>query len=1046
MLPWKLPTCWLRVLDAGRPSGTPNARHGRSRKLTLELLEDRTLPSINFAPAVSYPVGSFPNGVVTGDFNGDGKVDLAVANAPSTVGVLLGNGDGTFQSQQTFATGSGAVNVAVGDFNGDGKLDLVVADFTSNTVSVLLGNGDGTFQSQRTFATGSNPNSVAVGDFNGDGKLDLATANNGSANVSVLLGNGDGTFQSQQTFATGTNSASVAVADFNGDGKLDLAVGNYGNNISVLLGNGDGTFQNQQTFLTGSGPYLAVGDFNGDGKPDLAVDNFNNNNVGVLLGNGDGTFQSQQTFATGSSPLLLTTGDFNGDGKPDLAVSNIHGNTVGVLLGNGDGTFQSQQAFTTGTFPDSVAAGDFNGDGRLDLATANEGSNSISILLTLRPTVTVVDAGGTYNGSPFPATGSNVSADGSTAVSGSYTFTYTNTADGSTSSGAPVNAGSYTVVAHFTSSDPNYSNANSGPTSFTISPAPLSGSITAANKVYDGTAAATITSRTLTGVVPADSGNVSYVGGTATFADPTVGTGKTVTATGLSLSGPAAGNYSVNTTASTTADITAPVVNVQPTASITGPASGVTGQSLTFTVGATDPSPSLDAAGFTYTITWGDGSTPTTVAATPGNGSGVAVSHAFPAGPYTVHVSAADQSDNTGTASLDVTISRAGTGTTLAVSALTPLAGMDTVDLTASVAVNAPGSGTFTGSVDFVDTTTGMDLGSAVVVNGVATLHTGPFTAGTHALTATYSGDTNFLGSSGTASLTALAPASLSGTVFADFNNDGQVDFGEKGISGVSIILAGTDDLGHGVNFSQTTDGDGAYVFPNLRPGTYYLTEASQPSGFTEGTDSVGTAGGQLSAIDQFFVQLTQGIDGLNYNYGERPAATGAIQPGQTAGIGFWNNKHGQALILAFNGGTGHQLGDWLAATLVNLYGANSANNLAGKSNSYIAALFQQDFLQKGQKLDAQVLATALSVYATNATLDDTQVAAQYGFTVSGDGVGTATVNVGSNGDAFGVANGTTMTVIDLLLAADAQAVSGVLYNGNATLRNKANNVFGAVN
>jgi N-acetylneuraminic acid mutarotase len=393
-----------------------------------------------------------------------------------------------------------------------------------------------------------------------------------------------------------------------------------------------------------------------------------------------------------------------------------------------------------------------------------------------------------------------------------------------------------------------------------------------------------------------------------------------------------------------------------------------------------------------------------------------------------------------------LTVGQAVTATSLTISAPTPLAGADAVDLTANVAITAPGGGTVGGAVDFVDTTTGQDLGSVPVVNGAATLHAGTFTAGTHVLTATYSGDTNFRGSSGTASLTAVAPASLSGTVFADFNNDGQVDFGEQGIGGVSVTLTGTDDLGHGVNLSQATDGDGAYVFLNLRPGAYYLTATSQPSGYTPGTASVGSAGGQLAAADQFFVQLSQGVNGLNYNYGERPAATGPVQAGQTAGIGFWNNKNGQALILALNGGAGHRLGDWLSATFAHLYGANSANDLAGKSNAYIAALFQQDFLLKGQKLDAQVLATALSVYATNAALDDTLVAAQYGFMVQGDGVGTATFNVGANGAAFSVTANTKMTVLDLLLAADAQAVNGVLYNGSKTLRKEANDVFGAIN
>ncbi len=290
---------------------------------------------------------------------------------------------------------------------------------------------------------------------------------------------------------------------------------------------------------------------------------------------------------------------------------------------------------------------------------------------------------------------------------------------------------------------------------------------------------------------------------------------------------------------------------------------------------------------------------------------------------------------------------------------------------------------------------------------------------------------------------TIISPSSLSGMVFEDFNNDGQVDFGEQGIAGVTVALTGTDDLGRPVNLSQTTGTDGAYYFGNLLPGSYTLTE-TQPAGYTQGVDSVGTAGGSLAATDQFFVQLGQGVDGINYNYGERPPAGPAIQQGQTAGIGFWHNKNGQALILALNGGgSSTQLADWLAATLPNLYGASAgSHDLTGKSNADVAALFQSDFAQTGPKLDAQVLATALAVYVTNATLDPTQNS----FTVSGDGVGTATVNVGSNGDAFGVANNTTMTVMDLLLATNDQAVDGVLYNGNKTLRSEANNVYSAVN
>jgi hypothetical protein len=271
------------------------------------------------------------------------------------------------------------------------------------------------------------------------------------------------------------------------------------------------------------------------------------------------------------------------------------------------------------------------------------------------------------------------------------------------------------------------------------------------------------------------------------------------------------------------------------------------------------------------------------------------------------------------------------------------------------------------------------------------------------------------------------------------------VDFGEKGIHGAPISLIGTDDLGNAVRRSLTTDADGAYLFLNLRPGTYHITE-TQPAGYLQGIDTAGTAGGSLSATDQFSIPLGPSVNGLNYNFGERPPATGPVQHGQTAGIGFWNNKNGQALIKALNGGTGTELADWLAATLPHMFGVSAGgNNLAGQSNAYVAGLFQQDFLLKGVKLDAQVLATALSVYATDATLDSTNVAARYGFTVSGDGVAAATVNVGSDGDAFRVANNTVLTVMDLLLATDAQAVNGVLFGGNAARRNEANDVYSAV-
>src|SRR5262249_4654501 len=158
--------------------------------------------------------------------------------------------------------------------------------------------------------------------------------------------------------------------------------------------------------------------------------------------------------------------------------------------------------------------------------------------------------------------------------------------------------------------------------------------------------------------------------------------------------------------------------------------------------------------------------------------------------------------------------------------------GVDTVALLANVTVTPPGSGGPTGSVAFFDTTTGTDLGTVALSNGTATLTIGTLAIGQHTITATYLGDSNFLPSSGTASHGVIPPASLSGTVFEDFNDDGQIDFGERGIPGVVITLSGIDDLGRPVRRSRTTDGDGTYLFGGLRPGSYTLTE-TQPGGYT---------------------------------------------------------------------------------------------------------------------------------------------------------------------------------------------------------------------
>jgi hypothetical protein len=351
----------------------------------------RTACADIFAVAHAYPAGDEPASVTTGDFDGDGRKDLAVANNGSgNVSVLLGNGDGTFKAAVNYAAGNGPRSVTTGDFDGDGGTDLAVANNGSGNVSVLLGNGDGTFKAAVNYAAGNGPNSVTTGDFDGDGRSDLAVTNYGSGKVSVLLGNGDGTFKPKVDYATGAYPSSVTRGDFDGDSWTDLVVTRHGLAcVSVLLGNGDGTFKAAVNHATGKVPLsVTAEDFDGDGRTDLAVANYDSTNVSVLLGNGDGIFKPKVDYATGSHPSSVTTGDFDGDGRKDLAVANkggigYDGGSVSVLLGNGNGTFKAAIKYATGDGPSSVTTGDFNGDGRTDLSVANNGSDNVSVLLGL---------------------------------------------------------------------------------------------------------------------------------------------------------------------------------------------------------------------------------------------------------------------------------------------------------------------------------------------------------------------------------------------------------------------------------------------------------------------------------------------------------------------------------------------------------------------------------------------------------------------------------------------------------------------------------------
>jgi hypothetical protein len=352
--------------------------------------------SVAFSAAANVNVGAglAPDAVALVDVNGDGRLDLVVANqAGNSVSIALGNGNGSFQAATSVSLGAGLApsSIVAADFDANGTIDLAVTDATGSQVSLLTGNGSGSFTLNGTVAlpAGASASDLVAGDFNMDGRLDVAIANQATGSLTVALGTAGGFAAPVTTPITaGFQASSVVAADLNGDGKLDLAFSSANaGTVAVMLGNGDGTFAAATTVTVHAGDALTdlvAADLDADGDLDLAVLDQTTGQVSILLNAGNGTFGAATDFGVGADAQAIVAADFNRDGKLDLAVALGTTGRVRILTGNGNGTFNAALDFSAnGTGSVALQAADLNGDGKLDLVVVNQSTGNVGVLLSI---------------------------------------------------------------------------------------------------------------------------------------------------------------------------------------------------------------------------------------------------------------------------------------------------------------------------------------------------------------------------------------------------------------------------------------------------------------------------------------------------------------------------------------------------------------------------------------------------------------------------------------------------------------------------------------
>jgi hypothetical protein len=727
-----------------------------------------------FGPQSQYSTGSTqgaPISVAVGDLNGDGNLDVAVAvqsqqgtTGSDMVSIMLGDGTGALTLSTSYNTAPDPVSVVAANLNGDGNLDLAVAAGEGNIVTVFWGNGDGTFGGQVNCGTGDIPSAVAAANLTNaaNGTNDLIISNAMGNSFSVIMNNGNDTFESRLDYVAGPNPESVVMADLHGKGIPDLAFADSNaSQISVTLGNGDGTFQPPTSYTTGTATdpvFIVEGDFNQDGIPDLAVVNNATSTVSVFLGqatNGvpNGTFAPHVDYKVGNpndvhpvaEPTSIAVGDFNGDGYPDLAVTNSAENSVTILLNGGKaspGTFAlapdcttTQNACPVGNGPIAVAAGYFGGNQTLDLVVINESDGTATILLgngdgTFTPEAATLALGS--NSNPVSVAVADLNGDGILDLAVADQATQQVSILLGNGSGGVGNGTFQTAVTY--STGPNSATAIN-PTAVVIGDfngdgipdlalaGPSSGA-TPGNQVSlllgvpnsQGTASGTFGTPALFGV--------GYLSSSLVTGDFNLDG-----ALDLAVANPGSNTVSI-------------LLNLQGTAiGFTPPGTSIFGQSVTLTATVTASVPNSIAP--TGTVTFENGST---ILGSPNlsGGSASISTSSLPVGTDSLTaVYSGDSNYQPHTVYASITVSSAaGKATPSVVVTANPASANLNESVTLTSTVSGAG-GVPTGTVTFFSGTT--QLGSATLNGGVATYATSSLAAGTDSITASYSGDSNFL-------------------------------------------------------------------------------------------------------------------------------------------------------------------------------------------------------------------------------------------------------------------------------------------------------------